>query len=383
LLRQTLLRDFDAMYPGRLTNVTNGVSLPRFVTLANPGLARLLDEVLGADWLRHPERLTALDALRADAAFRERWRAVKRGNKRLFSDWIMRRHGVSLDPDTLFDAHCKRIHEYKRQLLNILHVIALWNRIDEGRAGELVPRTVIFSGKAAPGYRTAKLIIALIHAVARVIAADARACPLLRVVFVPDFNVKVAQRIYPAADVSEQLSTAGTEASGTGNMKFTLNGALTIGTLDGANIDIRQAVGADNFFSFGLNADEVDAQRAHGPTPSALTSADPELARALGKIADGTFSSGRRDVFEPLVHSLLSQDTFLVLADFRSYADAQSRVAEAWRDKERWTSASIACVARASHFSAGRAIGEYARHIWHVDPVDIGASADARPALAL
>jgi starch phosphorylase len=378
LVRETLLSDFDEMYPGRIVNVTNGVSLPRFVALANPNLTELLDQVIQGDWLREPERLQQLESLAEHTSFRERWREVKLSNKRALAKWLMRKHALLVDPDTLFDAQCKRIHEYKRQLLNLLHVIALWNRIEQGRTQGLVPRTFIFAGKAAPGYATAKLIITLIHGVARVIEADKRARELIRVVFVPDFSVRVAQRIYPAADLSEQLSTAGTEASGTGNMKFTLNGALTLGTLDGANIDIQEAVGAENFFAFGLDAVQVRALRRAGYAPAAVLQGDPELAFALDRIAEGAFSQGRRDVFEPLVRTLVQSDPFLVLADFRAYADAQLRVAEAWQDRERWSRSSIACVARSSYFSSDRAVREYARHIWNVEPVMVATAPERR-----
>lgn len=379
LVREELLPDFNEMYPGRIVNVTNGVSLPRFVALSNPSLSELLDQVIQGDWLREPARLAQLEPLAEYASFRERWREAKSANKRALATWLQRKHGLVVDPDTLFDAQCKRIHEYKRQLLNVLHVISLWNRINEGRAQGLVPRTFIFAGKAAPGYAAAKQLIALIHAVARVIEADRHGRGLLRVVFVPDFSVRVAQRIYPAADVSEQLSTAGTEASGTGNMKFTLNGALTLGTLDGANVDIQDAVGAENFFAFGLDATQVAERRRAGYRPAAVLETDPELAFALDRIAEGVFSHGRRDVFAPLVKTLVQQDPFFVLADFRSYADAQVRVAKAWLDSERWTRASIACVARSSYFSSDRAIREYARNIWRVEPVDVARAPERRP----
>ncbi|MBS1118621.1 MAG: glycogen phosphorylase [Deltaproteobacteria bacterium] len=268
----------------------------------------------------------------------------------------------------MFDAQCKRIHEYKRQLLNLLHAITLWDRI---RRGEAIgaPRTIIFAGKAAPAYRTAKLIIRLAHGVAEAIGSDPQARDRLRVVFIPDFNVKTAQRIYPAADLSEQISTAGMEASGTGNMKFTLNGALTIGTLDGANVEIREAVGADQFFLFGMTAEEVAERKRAGYRPRDMIEADPELARVLGLVANGEFSPGDRGLFGGLVGELLARDPFFVLADYRAYVDCQGRVDALWRAPAQWTRSSILNTARAGQFSSDRSIAEYVKTIWHVPPV--------------
>jgi starch phosphorylase len=367
LLRETVLADFAAMYPERFLNVTNGVTLRRFVRLANPALTRLLDETLGPSWHVDTERLKELEPLAEDAGFRERWREVRRKNKERFADFCERSLGRPFEPSSLVDAQCKRIHEYKRQHLNVLRIIALFNRV---RAGEVdgVPRTFVFAGKAAPSYHTAKLIIRLVHGVAEAIDADPRARELLRVVFLPDFNVKLAQRILPAVDLSEQISTAGTEASGTGNMKFMLNGALTIGTLDGANVDIHDAVGEDHFFRFGLDAKAVSARRA-GYSPRAELERDPELAAAVELISSGAFSRGDRGLFAPLVDRLVESDPFLVLVDFRSYLTTQERVSAAFRDPERWTKSSILNVARAGIFSSDRAIREYADRIWHVEPV--------------
>jgi starch phosphorylase len=348
LLRETVLADFAALWPERFTNVTNGVTPRRFVALANPGLTALVTEAIGDGWLRDTARLRELEPFAADAGFCEKWRAIKQANKRALGGF---------DPTSLLDAQCKRIHEYKRQHLNLLHAIALWQR------GADVPRTILLAGKAAPAYYKAKLIIRLAHGIARAIAADPRG---LSVMFVPDFSVKVAQRIYPAADLSEQISTAGLEASGTGNMKFTLNGALTIGTLDGANVEIREAVGADNFFLFGLTAEQVLARKREGYRPRDVLAHDPELAHALDLVASGAFSDGDRDLFAPLVRDLTDHDPFLVLADFRSYAEAQQRVAAAWRDPIAWTRMSILNVARAGRFSSDRSIREYATRIWRV-----------------
>jgi starch phosphorylase len=373
LLRETLLPDFAEMYPDRFTNVTNGVTPRRFLGLANPALSRLIGEEIDGNWIRDLELLRALEPLADDAGFHERWRAIKNRNKAALASWVAAGHGPAgaFDPTALVDAQCKRFHEYKRQHLNLLHIIALWNRLRRGDDTGQVPRVFLFAGKAAPGYWLAKLIIRLIHGVAEVIDADPRARQLLRVVFVPDFNVKVAERLYPAADLSEQISTAGREASGTGNMKFALNGALTIGTLDGANVDLREAVGPENFFLFGLTADEAAARLVLGHSPRVVLEQDAELAAVIDLIASGVFSRGDRNLFAPLVRSLVETDTFLVLADFRAYVTAQAEVSAAWRDRERWTRASILNVARAGRFSSDRAIGEYAANIWRVPPVPV------------
>ena len=359
LLRETVLRDFAEMWPERFTNVTNGVTPRRFVRLANPALSELVTEAIGDGWLRDLDRLRELERVAGDKAFGEQWRAVKHANKAALAAHL----GDGFDASALLDAQCKRIHEYKRQHLNLLHAITLFDRARRGDDIG-VPRTIVFAGKAAPAYWMAKLIIRLVHGVAEAIAADPKARAQLRVVFVPDFSVKTAQRIYPAADLSEQISTAGLEASGTGNMKFTLNGALTIGTLDGANVEIREAVGADHFFLFGLTAEQVLARKREGYHPSQVR--DDELARALQLIGDGTFSRGDRSMFAPLVGDLRERDPFLVCADFRAYVDTQRRVSDAWRDPAAWTRSSILNVARAGKFSSDRAIGEYAQHIWDV-----------------
>jgi starch phosphorylase len=366
LLCETVLRDFAELWPERFTNITNGVTPRRFLGLANPGLTALITEAIGDGWLRDLDRLRGLEALADDAAFQERWHEVKHANKAALASWLGQTAGLVCDPAAMLDVHCKRIHEYKRQHLNLLHAIALLERIRRGQ--DLgVPRTILFAGKAAPAYRAAKLIIRLAHGVAAAIAADPRARDRLRVVFVPDFNVKNAQRIYPAADLSEQISTAGMEASGTGNMKLTLNGALTIGTLDGANVEIRDAVGAEEFFLFGLTAEQVVAKRA-GYRPNDEL-ADAELARVIELIASGEFSPGERTLFAPLVDDLVHRDPFLVLADFRAYVDCQRRVEALWRTPAAWLRSSILNTARAGRFSSDRSIREYAQEIWSVSPV--------------
>jgi starch phosphorylase len=364
LLRETVLRDFAQLWPERFTNVTNGVTPRRFLALANPRLCELITDAIGEHWLRDLERLRELEHFADDAAFQDRWHAVKRANAADLATWL----GDAFDPAAMVDAQCKRIHEYKRQHLNLLHAIALWQRIQRGE-DQAVPRTIVIAGKAAPGYHAAKLIIRLAHGIAEAIAADPRSREKLRVVFVPDFSVKRAQRIYPAADLSEQISTAGYEASGTGNMKFTMNGALTIGTLDGANVEIRDAVGAEHFFLFGLTAEQVIDKKRAGYVPRAELAHDSELAHVIELIAGGVFSRGDRSMFAPLVSGLLEHDPFLVLADFRSYMECQDRVAAAWRQPATWLRSSILNVARAGYFSSDRSIREYAARIWHVEKV--------------
>ena len=366
LLTETVLRDFAELWPEKFTSVTNGVTPRRFVGLANPGLSALITEAIGEGWLRDLDRLKGLEAFADDSAFQDKWYEVKQANKAALASWLGATSGLGCDPEAMLDVQCKRIHEYKRQHLNLLHAIALLERIRRGE--DLgVPRTILFAGKAAPAYRAAKLIIRLAHGVAAAIAADPRARDRLRVVFVPDFNVKNAQRIYPAADLSEQISTAGMEASGTGNMKLTLNGALTIGTLDGANVEIRDAVGVDEFFLFGLTAEQVRDKRAGYRPADEL--ADGELARVIELIASGEFSPGERGLFAPLVDDLVQRDPFFVLADFRAYADCQRQVEALWKTPAAWRRSAILNTARAGRFSSDRSIREYAQMIWKVAPV--------------
>ena len=364
LLKTTVLRDFHEMWPDKFKNVTNGVTPRRFMVAANPGLSALLDEVLGAGWPGNLERLSDLEPLADDPAFRERWRKIKDANRHALAREIEQRTGTAVDPAALMDVQVKRIHEYKRQHLNVLHVVALYRRLKSDPRLDLPPRTVLFAGKAAPGYVMAKSIIRLIHRVGEVVNADPETRDRLRVVFLPDYNVKHSMRIFPGADLSEQISTAGKEASGTGNMKFALNGALTIGTLDGANVEIRECVGADNFFLFGRTVEEVARLQRDGYRPSAFVEADPELRQVLdGLPADVEL--------QPVVDNLLHEDPFLVLADFRAYVDCQRQVETAWRDREGWTRASILNVARAAFFSSDRSIRDYASEIWGIHPVPV------------
>jgi glycogen phosphorylase len=371
LLRETVLKDFAETWPSRFTNVTNGVTPRRFLALANPGLAGLLNEALGPKWLTNLDLLEGLRKSAGDAAFRDRFLAVKRTNKEQLARWIADTQSVTIDPSTMVDAQCKRIHEYKRQHLALLHAVWLYARILRGDTQDMAPRTLLFAGKAAPAYRMAKLIVRLAHGIGWAVEKHPEAKKLLRVVFVPDFNVKNAERIYPAADLSEQISTAGLEASGTGNMKFAMNGALTIGTLDGANVEIRDAVGHDNFFLFGMTAEEVSALKANGYTPWPLVESDPELGHVLDLVKGDTFSPGEPGLFEPLVKTLLDHDPFCVLADFRAYADCQAKVSRAWRDQGAWAKTAILNVAGMGRFSSDRAIKEYSHRVWKTRAVTV------------
>ncbi len=371
LLKETVLRDFAELWPERFHNVTNGVTPRRFVTLSNPQLARLLNEVVGDGWATEPSRLKALEAHADDAALQDRWRSVKRANKELLATRIRECTGVVVDPAALYDVQVKRIHEYKRQHLNVLHIVTLYQRLLRNPQLALAPRCFVFGGKAAPGYHLAKLIIRLVNGVAAVVNNDPTMGGRLKVVFYPNFSVRNAHAIYPAADLSEQISTAGKEASGTGNMKFMLNGALTIGTLDGANVEIREEAGAQNFFLFGLTADEVERVKREGYRPSAYVDSNAELREVLELVASGRFSNGDREVFRPLVENLLSSDPFLVLADYAAYVACQERVSAAWNDQAAWTRMSILNTARAGKFSSDRAIREYCDSIWNIAPVSI------------
>ena len=371
LLRERVLRDFHERYPERFTNVTNGVTPRRFLALANRRLSQLVTDTVGEGWLRDLGRLRELESWADDPAFRVAWRAVKLAKKDRLAEDLRRCAGIDVDPNSLFDIQVKRLHEYKRQHLNLLYVISRYLFLKDHPGADMVPRTWIFAGKAAPGYRMAKLIIELIDGVAQAVNADEGAARYMRVAFLPNFSVKSAQRIYPAADLSEQISTAGKEASGTGNMKFALNGALTIGTLDGANVEIREAVGAENFFLFGLTEAEVDERRTGHYRPRDLYDANSELRSAIDAIASGRFSGGDRDRFRPLVEALLERDEFFVLADFSAYAECQKRVDRAWAETDTWTRMSILNTARSGRFSSDRAIAEYCEKIWRLEPQSV------------
>jgi len=370
LLKKTVLHDFHELFPEKFHNVTNGVTPRRWVALSNPGLTKLITSQLGHGWLSKLEtELSGLQSLAASPAFQREWLAIKQANKEALAGVIRERTGIDVDPASLFDVQVKRIHEYKRQHLNVLHIITLYNRIKHDPRADITPRTFIFGGKAAPGYYLAKLIIKLITSVAEVVNNDTDVAGRLKVVFFPDFNVTNAQLIYPAADLSEQISVAGKEASGTGNMKLSLNGALTIGTLDGANIEIREEVGEENFFLFGLNAAEAADIKSRGYQPRSWYEENPHLREAMDQIAEGVYSNGDRDLFRPLVDNLLNHDAYLVLADYQSYIECQDRVSAAYRKRKKWAEMSILNVARMGKFSSDRAIREYCEQIWKAQPV--------------
>jgi len=366
LLKKHTLRDFYRLWPEKFNNKTNGVTPRRWIMVCNPDLARLITGRIGEKWIFDLYELKKLEAFADDPDFLEEWQQVKKANKQKQVKRVYNKTGVVLDPDSIFDVQVKRIHEYKRQHLNVLHIITLYNRIKKNPSIEITPRTFVFGGKAAPGYYMAKLIIKLINSVAEVVNNDPDVAGRLRVVFLRNFNVKLAHRVYPPADLSEQISTAGFEASGTGNMKFSLNGALTIGTLDGANVEIREEVGKENFFLFGLNAKEVEELKASGYHPIDYLNKDPELKEVIGLIVSGVFSRGDTNLFRPLIDSLMFNDHYMLFADYRSYIDCQERVSKAWHDREKWTRMSVLNVARMGKFSSDRAVQEYCRDIWKI-----------------
>src|SRR5450631_1426029 len=370
LLKKTVLRDFYEFMPEKFFNVTNGVTPRRWLVLCNHGLSDLIISKIGNSWVTNGEELKKLEPFAEDPEFREAWRKVKQSRKQTLAKLIRTRTGVVVNPASLFDMQVKRIHEYKRQLLNALYVVSLYNQIKRDPNTAITPRTVLFGGKAAPGYVTAKLIIKLINSIATVVNHDPAVSDILKVVFFPNFNVTNGQLIYPAADLSEQISTAGKEASGTGNMKLSFNGALTIGTLDGANIEIREEVGAENFFLFGMTAQQVIDLKEGGYNPRDVYRDDPIVGEVLDQIASGVYSGGDRELFRPIVDSLLNSDAYMLLADFRSYLECQDKVTDAYRNQDHWTKMSILNVARMGKFSSDRSIRDYCKNIWHATPVD-------------
>jgi glycogen phosphorylase len=375
ILKNRIFPDFYEMFPERFNNKTNGITQRRWLKQANPHLANLIGETVGNGWTTDLFELEQLSGKTDDAGFLADWRQVKRENKRKLADYILRENGIEVDPDSLFDCQIKRIHEYKRQLLNIIHITALYNRIKRNPEYPVVPRTFIFSGKAAPSYFMAKLIIKLINSVAAVVNNDPEIGTRLRIVFLANYGVTLAERIIPAADLSEQISTAGTEASGTGNMKFALNGALTIGTLDGANIEIMEQVGRENIFIFGLDADEVNNLKARGYNPRDYYHRNQEMKQAIDMIGSGVFSPGAPELFKPIVESLLNQgDTYLVLADFAAYAACHEEVAKLYLDQDEWTRRTVLNVAAMGKFSSDRTIAEYASEIWGVQTEEVTAN---------
>jgi starch phosphorylase len=371
LLKKNVLHDFYDLTPEKFSNKTNGVSPRRWMVLSNPGLTRLLNARLGHGWIHDLEKLRRLEPLVDDPELSREWHAIKHQNKERLAAYIHTKLGITVDPASIFDVLVKRMHEYKRQHLQVLHILAMYKRIQHQPNADIQPRTFIFGGKAAPGYRMAKLIIKLIHSVAAVIHGDPPVRDRIKVVFLPDYNVTLGHRVYPAADLSEQISLAGKEASGTGNMKFAMNGALTIGTLDGANVEIREEVGEENFFLFGLTTPEVERRKAAGYRPRDFYESNAALREVIDSLANGEFSHGDRGLFAPLIDSLLNRDEYMLLADFQSFVECQDRVSAAYRDRDHWTRMSMLNVARIGKFSSDRAIRDYCADIWKTWPVKI------------
>ncbi len=372
IIKSIVFKDFHRIWPDKFNNKTNGITQRRWLKLCNPKLSSLISEKIGENWAKDLYEMKKLIPFADDSEFRERWFDVKKANKENLAKYILSRNNIVVNIDSMFDIHVKRLHEYKRQLLNALHVITLYNRIKDNPGGDFVPRTILFAGKAAPGYYMAKLIIKLINSIAEVVNNDPQIGDRLKVLFLRNYAVSNAEKIIPAADLSEQISTAGTEASGTGNMKFALNGALTIGTLDGANVEIREEVGDDNIFIFGLDTPGVANLKHSGYNPFYYYNNNPELNRVINQIQHGFFSKSQPDLFRPIVDSLLYQgDTYMLFADYESYVNCQQRVSDTYRDKDKWGRMSILNAANMGKFSSDRTISEYANDIWNVKPVKI------------
>jgi len=371
LIKQELMQDFYQLWPDKFQNKTNGVTPRRWLLMSNPELSSLITEKIGDGWIKDLDKLRQIEPFAEDPEFRVRWRQIKQDRKQKLAEYILRSNNLEVDPSSLFDVQIKRIHEYKRQLLCAMHMIALYNRVKANPDMDLVPRTFIFGGKAAPGYFVAKMVVKLINSVGEVINNDPDIAGRLKVVFLANYSVSLGQFAYPAADLSEQISTAGKEASGTGNMKFSMNGALTIGTLDGANVEIREEVGAENFFLFGLTAQEVMDKKAAGYKPTDYYHSNPVLKQVIDQMGSGFFSPKEPGLFMSLVNSLLTSDEYMLLADFQAYLDCQDRVSQAFRDQDNWARMSILNVARMGKFSSDRTIAQYCQEIWKVEPMPI------------
>jgi starch phosphorylase len=371
ILKDTLFYHFNKLFPHKFKNVTNGITPRRWLKAANPLLSGLITERIGDKWIRKLDELKKLEKFIDDKEFLENWRGSKWLNKKLFINHIETDYGIKINPDSMFDVQIKRFHEYKRQLLNVLHIITLYNRINDNPKADFVPRTIIFGGKAAPAYLAAKLIIKLINSIAEVVNNDKTVGDRLKIVFIKNYSVSLAEKIIPASELSEQISTAGFEASGTGNMKFALNGALTIGTMDGANIEIREEVGAENIFIFGLLANEVTKLKNTLYDPKEYYFKDPELKRVIDMIASDFFNKSEPGIFKSIVESLLNVDYYCLLADYRSYIQTQEKVSVLYEDLDKWTQKSILNVARMGKFSSDRSVQEYAKNIWKVKPVKL------------
>ena len=378
ILKKQELHDFYELYPEKFNNKTNGITQRRWLLHANPKLAELITETIGKDWITNLDELKKLVPYAEDAAFRSRFTAIKKENKIALAQYIKETKGIDINPDSIFDIQVKRLHEYKRQLLNILHVIGLYNRLKMNPGLDLVPRTFIFGAKAAAGYHRAKLIIKLINAVADVVNNDPTIHGRIKVVFMENYRVSLAEKMIPAADVSEQISTASKEASGTGNMKFMLNGAPTLGTMDGANVEIVEEVGEENAFIFGLSSQEViDFEHNNQYDPKEIYNMDSDIRAVLTQLIDGTYSPENLDLFREIYNSLLETngyeraDQYFILKDFRSYEAAQKKVEEAYRDEERWAKMAMLQTAKCGKFSSDRTIEEYAKEIWHLEKVTL------------
>ena len=371
LLKTTVFKDFYKLFPERFQNKTNGITPRLWLRNVNPELSKIITAKIGDGWITELQQLRQLEAFAEDPEFQQSWRSVKRLKKEQLANWLKQNSGISIDPESLFDVQIKRIHEYKRQLLNILHVIYLYNQMLEHPELPFVSRTFLFGGKAAPGYYMAKLIINLANDVARVVNHDPAMQDRLKVVFVPNYNVSVAEKMIPATDISQHISTAGTEASGTGNMKFILNGALILGTMDGANIEIAEEVGAENIFTFGMSSDEVSSLAKSGYNPRVPYQNNPELREVLSMINTGYFNRDKPHLYNDLYNSLVFEDKYMLLEDFASYVECQQRVIKTWQDPEKWTRMSILNTAASGKFSSDRTIAEYARDIWKLKSVTV------------
>lgn len=370
LMKKTIFKDYHDVYPEKFTNVTNGITPRRWLKQCNPGLAELISTKIGDEWITNLDQLKQIESHAEDEAFQTRFEEIKKENKKRLSSYIKRELGLEVNTGSIFDIQIKRIHEYKRQLMAALHVISLYNRLKENPDADIVPRTVIFAGKAAPGYTMAKQHIKLINSIGEKINNDPDVGDKLKCIFLPNYRVSLAEKMIPAADLSEQISTAGMEASGTGNMKFALNGALTVGTLDGANIEIREQVGDDNIFIFGLEVDDIDQLRQKGYNPKKYYEENGELKKALDQIRDGFFSPEDKDLFHPIINNLLHHgDYFMVLADYEAYVEKQREVEKVYRDRKAWNRAAIINVANMGLFSSDRSIRDYAERVWEVEPV--------------
>jgi starch phosphorylase len=371
LLEKEVLKDFYHLWPEKFSNKTNGVTPRRFMAVSNPEQSKLITSKIGPNWLLSLKELESLESFAEDSAFQDEWALTKRNRKLILAKYLQEHCHVTVDPDSIFDVHAKRLHEYKRQHLNVLHIVHLYNQLKANPNLTITPHTFLFAGKAAPGYYMAKLIIKLINSVAQTINNDPIISEQIKVVFIPDFSVRLGQILYPAANLSQQISTAGKEASGTGNMKFALNGALTVGTLDGANVEMLDFIGKDNFFLFGLTEAEVAATKADGYQPRHLYNTNEDLKAVLDLISSGHFSYGDADLFQPLISTLIDKDDFMLLADFDDYCRAHKRAADNYLDQRDWTRKSILNVARMGHFSSDRSIHEYCEEIWRVKPTPV------------